>query len=167
VASAPLRSRWIAVAARNTGLRAAPWGRPLSLLAVQLVVWVLAALAAAVPAVPGLVLGGWLTANGWLATGAGVGAAGLALGSGLAVAVRSVFALAAPEVIVGRSSPWRALSRAGARGVRELGPLAVLVLSGDLLTGVGALFCGAAALPGYPITDLAVLHRWRAAEEGR
>ncbi|MEQ1504702.1 MAG: hypothetical protein ABMB14_20850, partial [Myxococcota bacterium] len=50
---------------------------------------------------------------------------------------------------------------ASASRVSELGGSIALVLAGDLATAIGGLPCGAGALPGYPITDLAALRRWR------
>jgi hypothetical protein len=160
VGGAFLRSRWIAVAARNAGWSAAPWGRPLALLGVQLVVAPLAALALAAPAIPLGAIGLWLASRGWLAVGGVLGAVGLCAGSLASTAVRSVFSLAAPEVVVGGRSALDGLAIAARRGGRELLPLAALVIAGDLATALGGLTCGAGALPGYPLTDLALLHRW-------
>lgn len=158
------RARLIAVGARASGMSSAPWGRPWALLGVELVVGVLVVLAAAIVGLPIVAISVGITAQGWYTTGAVTFAAGIGLATGAALLVRAVFALAPAGVIVDGSSAVRALLQSVSRAPREIGPLVTLVLVGDLLVAVGGLLCGAGALPGYPISDLAMLHRWR--EEG-
>ncbi|MEZ4242117.1 MAG: hypothetical protein R3F59_39370, partial [Myxococcota bacterium] len=161
VGVAVMRSRLVALGARAQGLRAAPWGRPVALLGAQLVVWAAAALVGGGLGGPLVALGAFVALHGWFTTGAAVGTFGLLLGTGAALAVRALGAFAPAEVVVARRSAVSALSRSVRAVAPQIVPVAFLVLCGDLAIGLGALACGAGALPGYPITDLAVLHRWR------
>ena len=156
-----LRARLIAVGARAAGMRSAPWGRPVALLGVELVVGVLVVIVAAVVGLPILAISAAIAAQGWYTTGAVTFATGVGLATGAALLVRAVFALAPAGVTVEGSSALRALVQSVGRAPREIGPLVTLVVAGDLLVAVGGLLCGAGALPGYPISDLAMLHRWR------
>lgn len=159
-----LRARLIAVGARAVGMTSAPWGRPWALLGVELVVGTIVLLGASIVGLPILAIAAGIAAQGWYTTGAITFAAGIGLATGTALLVRAVFALAPADVTVEGSSAVRALLQSLGRAPREIGPLLALVLVGDLLVAVGGLLCGAGALPGYPISDLAMLHRWR--EEG-
>jgi uncharacterized membrane protein len=164
--TAALRSRMIAVGARAAGLGAGPWGRPVALLGVLLVVWPAVAIVWVGLGLPAVAAAAFVASHGWVTTGAAVLALGMLLATAASLAVRALFAFAPIEVVVGRRSAAAALVRSVRQVAPQLIQVAALVLCGDLLVGVGALVCGAGALPGYPITDLAVLHRWRAPESG-
>jgi hypothetical protein len=161
-----LRSRMLAAAARACGLAAAPWGRPLALLGTQLVVLPLSLGLAALLGVPLVMASLFVGSHGWFGTAALL----LALGSAAAwlatVSVRALFATAAAEVVVARRSALRALLESARCSPGELAVRLLLVLVGDLLVSIGGLSCGAGGLPGYPITDVAVLHRWRGTQRG-
>lgn len=161
IGGAVFRSRLIAVGARAAGMESAPWGRPLALLGVELVVGPIVVLAAAVVGLPIVALSMGIAAQGWYTTGAVLFALGIGLATGAAVLVRATFALAPPGVIVEGRSALGALWASVGRAPTEIVPLVSLVLAGDLLVAAGGLLCGAGALPGYPISDLAMLHRWR------
>ncbi len=80
------------------------------------------------------------------------------LGLLLWLIARAIFAPAVSEVILGKG-PFRALIDGVTLGKGQFPAIGVLIVAGDLATGLGGALCGAGALPGYPITDLAVLHR--------
>lgn len=163
---APLRSRMIAQAARARGIAVGPWGRPAALLGVHLLTAALVAPPALGVAAAAVLAAAFVAGQGWFTTGAFVLAFGLLVATVLALAVRGVFGLAPPLAVVGGRSAVAAMSgsfrHARAEGLR----LFVLLAIGDLLVAVGALLCGAGALPGYPVADLAVLDRWAVMQDG-
>jgi hypothetical protein len=74
--------------------------------------------------------------------------------------LRVVFGFAAVEVLCGGRSSLQALWASARRG-RWRTALGAMVV-GDVATGLGALACGAGALPGYPLSDLTILCAWEA-----
>jgi hypothetical protein len=161
-----LRSRMLAASARASGLPAAPWGRPLALLGVQLVVVPLTLGFGALLAVPIAMSALFVGSHGWFTSSALLLALSFAAALLASVLVRALFAAAPSEVIVARRSALRALLSSARCPPQELAVRLLLVLAGDLLVSVGGLSCGAGGLPGYPITDVAMLHRWRGRERG-
>ena len=92
-------------------------------------------------------------------------AACAALAAGLLILVRTALALAPIEAVAGRANPIRAFIENFRRLPREFVGLVPLVVAGEAAVAAGVVACGAGALPGYPIGDLAVLHRWAELEE--
>lgn len=166
VIGAPLRSRMIAAGARAHGLRVRPWGRPAALLGVQLVTGPAHLGAGLAVALPLLGVAAGFASEGWLSTSSVVAAAGVCGGTLASLAVRGLLAWAPIEAVVGGASGLGALWRSVVRGGRERPVAFSVVLLGDLLVAFGGLICGAGALPGYPIADLALLHRWSGARRG-
>jgi hypothetical protein len=154
------RAPMIAAGARALDRPASGLRGALPLVAVDLVVGGLELLAAAIVGVP---LGGlaFLALTRGLALLAALAAAaGLVGAATIALVVRASFAYAAAEAVIDRHPPWKALGNAWTRARGDRVQLMVLLVTGDALLGVGGALCGAGALPGYPIADLAVLHRW-------
>lgn len=166
VLASPFRAPMIAAGARALDRPAIGWPRALPLVAADLLVSALELLAAAVVAVP---LAGFAA----LATQRGVYVGGslfvalAAIGAAVAaLLVRAAFAYAPAEVVVGGRAALPALARAWRKGSGDRLQLAALVLGGDLVFALGGALCGAGALPGYPVGELAVLHRWVHREDG-
>ncbi len=159
VVGAPLRAWMLVAAARSMGIAArARW---MALLGVQLLVGPLQVLLAGACLAAGGVIAGIVAGHGWYTTAGLLGFLGLVAATLVTLVVRTLFAYAPVEVVAaGRSGTgalWASLQRTPADA------LAILLLLGigDLLTALGALACGAGALPGYPISDLALLDRWK------
>jgi len=74
------------------------------------------------------------------------------------ITVRALLAPMVAEVILGKPA-WKAMIDGLRYSKGQFAAVGVLIAAGDLLTGVGGALCGAGALPGYPISDLAVLYR--------
>lgn len=156
---APLRSRMLGAGARAMGLTADD--RWIALLGVHLIVGPLQlSLATGIVALgtglttviaahglPTLASFAWFC--GWL------GATLVALG------IRAIFAYAPIEVLLRGRSALGALRRSAVRGPADTLAALVLIGIGDLAVLSGTLTCGAGALPGYPLSDLALLDRWR------
>ena len=85
----------------------------------------------------------------------------------LGIVARTTFAYAIIEVTAGARGPVQALSVGLRKASRDWPALIAILVSGDLLTALGSLLCGAGALPGLPFADLALLHRWASLEEER
>jgi len=83
----------------------------------------------------------------------------------LGVAARTAFAYAVIEVTAGARPPGPALSEGLRKAARDWPALLAILVSGDALTALGSLLCGAGALPGLPFADLALLHRWASLED--
>lgn len=160
VLTSPLRAGVIAAGARALGRPARGlWTAP-ALVVVEAVVLGLAAVAGVLVAAPFVAIAMASLSRGVpiaaaLATGAGALTAATAV-----LLVRASFAYAAAEAVIGRKGPLRAL----AAGWRASGPdrlaLVGILLVGDLTLALGGALCGAGALPGYPVGDLMVVHRW-------
>lgn len=161
-----LRSRMIAVGARTAGLSAAPWGRPLALFGVQLILMPLVALAALLFGLPLVLVASLVASQGFWTTAAVLFATGVGTATLMALTVRALFSVAPALVIVDGRSSLFALAESARYGPREIGSRLLLVWTGDLLTSLGGLLCGAGGLPGYPITDLALLLWWRETARG-
>ncbi|HHO54722.1 MAG TPA: hypothetical protein ENK18_28590 [Deltaproteobacteria bacterium] len=156
---APLRARMLKAGARSMGLDTND--RWIALLGVHLIVG---------PLQLGLATGSVILGTG---IAAGIAAHGLPtlatlawflgwLGGTLAaLVIRAIFAYAPLEVLLRGCSAIQALRRSAIRGPVDTLAAALLVGFGDLAVLLGALTCGAGALPGYPISDLALLDRWR------
>ncbi|MCA9493775.1 MAG: hypothetical protein KC621_27770 [Myxococcales bacterium] len=162
VLGAPLRSRMLAVAARARGVRAPRWGRPLAVLGAELVVGPASLGVGGVIGGIGLAASALVLSEGWVATASVVLAFGTVLAVTVALAVRACFATAALEAAVAGASGLGSLRAAILAGPRTIASSFALLVVGGLLTGVGALACGALLLPGYPIADLAIAERWLA-----
>lgn len=161
IVQAPFRTAMIAAAARAHGLAAeATVGRVLALLGVDAIRGIASVAAAAMIGVPlGAAAVGLATRDLFLFA-ALIGALGAVLAALVGLMVRASFAFASPEAVVGSSGPFGAIRRGwSASGGNRL-QIAALLLAGDVAVGFGGALCGAGALPGYPIGDVAVLHRW-------
>jgi hypothetical protein len=152
-----LRARWLAAGAAAMGhplpARTAP------VIGVHLVTLVAQAGAVVVVLLPMGAVGVGLLYAGWYSLGSGVVAAGVSLATLASFAVRVALATAAIEAALRGASGLGAVRNA--MGWARSNPLSTLglVLSGDSLILTGSLFCGAGAIPGYPMTDLALLRR--------
>lgn len=160
-ARALLRSRVLAVGARAAGLEAAPWGRPGVLLALQIVISAAAAAAALLIGLPVAGLAAIAASLGLIATGAVLFALGLVFGLCAALTARAALALAPSLAVVGGRSARQACVESMTRCPQEIRARLLIVLAGDVLISAGGLLCGAGGLPGYPITDLALLLSWQ------
>ena len=81
-------------------------------------------------------------------------------GAVAALLVRASLAYAPVETVVAGRPAWTALGDGWRRARGDRLQLAAILLLGDVLVASGGALCGAGALPGYPMADLAVLHRW-------
>ncbi len=158
--TAPLRAAMIGAGARSLGLVSRPGRRWLSLLGVHLVVHPLQLAVALLAAVAGAAGATVLAAHGWLTLAAFVGFLGAFVGLLGGLGVRALFAYAPIDVVVGERSAASALVRSARLGWRDTGTAFALLAASDLVVAVGALACGAGALPGVPLGDMAILHRW-------
>ncbi len=154
----PLRSLMIASAARALGLGV--WGltRAWSLFFVALAIGLIRGLITAILGVPLALLLLFVAGHGWygLAT---LGFAALLLLLGfLRFMVRAVFGYAPILAVADGRGPLAALQEGTAGD--DLFGVALAMFVGDCATITGSLCCGAGALPGYPMADLAILHRW-------
>lgn len=156
----PLRAAVLAAGARVLAHPTKGWRAVPSLWVVHLTIAAMQTLGAALFVLPGLAAASYLALRGWLVLGPVILTAAVLLGAVVSLLIGSVFAYAPMESVVGRRGPLASLleSLRTTRGERI--QLAALLLCGELATGLGALLCGAGALPGYPMADLAVLHRW-------
>ena len=155
VMSAPLRVAMLQAGARCIPRRGLGLRRTAALAGAQLLVagaqgvWIAASLV-----VLGLVSGGAL-AYGWWSI-ASLGGALVLVGSALGyLALQVLVAWVPVEVVLGGRSGLGAVGASLTRG--RLSTSAAAVVGGGLATGLGGLLCGAGALPGYPIRDLALL----------
>lgn len=168
--TSPLRARILAVGAGTIGA-ATDSGRPVhalrsipSLLVVDSVIAVARGLAWMLLATPGVAIASVLLGHGAVTAAVVVLAIALVLAALAGLTVRVLLAYAPVEAVVGGHGPIAALRRGLARGRGDRLAVAVLLVAGDLATGVGGVLCAAAgALPGYPLGPLALLHRF----EGR
>lgn len=160
VAGAVFRAPMIAAAARALDLSATGVARAPQLAIVELLTTLAQLIASAIIVVPLSVATTVLAARGLHLLAAlclSVAAIG---GTAIVLLVRATFAYAPAIVLVSRKDPIRALIEASKLARGDWLQLALLLFLGDALTGFGGLLCGAGALPGYPMGDLAVLHRW-------
>lgn len=161
VLSIPLRQRTLVVAARQLPSVAPPTSRRgVSFLGLHLLVGPVQVAAFVAGAIVGWLPATALAAAGWVTPAALVFAGGIALGGCTGAVARGVLGYAPAEVLFGGHSAVNALAASVQRGPRHLVAAVMLVLLGDLAMLAGALWCGAGALPGYPLGDLALLHRW-------
>jgi hypothetical protein len=161
IVQAPVRAAMIAAAARAQDVPAeAGIGRTLTLLAVDAIRGLLAVVAAAIVGVPLGAGAMWLASRDLFLFAALVASTGLVLSALVGLLARATVAYAAPEAVVGGLGPVAALREGWAEGQGDWPQLALLLLAGDVAVGLGGALCGAGALPGYPIGDVAVLHRW-------
>lgn len=165
--STPLRASLIAAGARTLGTDAAPRLALPTLWLVEGAIAVTQVGAWLAIAVPGVLCAGGLVGARAITLATVVLAFALVGAAAASFSVRALLAFAPYEVVLAGRGPIAAVQRGwhGARGQRM--GLAILMIVGDLLVGVGGLCCGAGALPGYPIGPLAVLHRWSASREER
>lgn len=160
LAQSPFRASMLRAGAEAMNQPSGGVARFPHLAAVSLVIQLLYVLATAALAVPALVLAFWLWRRGLDPLAGLVLGVGVTAGTLLGLFARSLFAYAPIEAVVHRKNAFAALRdgfRAG--GGDRVGTLLVL-FGGDLAFGVGGALCGAGALPGYPLGDLAILHRW-------
>lgn len=158
--TSPLRAPLIAAGARALDRPATGSTRALQLLVVDLVTGALQLAVAALIAVPVGALSFLLLERGlhlFGAIGVGIALVGAAAASLL---VRAALAYAPAEVVVARRGPLSALAEGWRGGRGDRVQLAIVLLFGDLAVAGGGALCGAGALPGYPLADLAILHRW-------
>jgi len=83
----------------------------------------------------------------------------------LTVAARTAFAYSIIEATAGKKGPYNALKVGLRRAGRDWFNVLCIELIAELVFGIGALLCGAGALPGLPLADLALLHRWTDLDE--
>lgn len=163
--ASPLRASMLAAGARQVGRSFRVLGRSPALAVVWLIcggleLGIVGALlsTAAVPA-------WWLLARGtyWGAVLLMMTTAPAILLVG--VVARTAFAYVAIEATAGRQP----LDRAFGTGLRKAGrdwlPVLSILSVGELAVALGSLICGAGALPGFPLAELALLHRWSSMEE--
>lgn len=159
--SVPLRRR--SLVAAGAELELAPVrGQGMAFLGLHLLLGVPRALAFLV----GLTVGVWpavqLTVAGWPAPALVALAGGSLLGAGLAALVRGTLGYAPAEVLFGGRSAVAAIGASVRRPLADVLAGIALVVLGDAAVLLGSLACGAGALPGYPWSDLGLLHRWAA-----
>jgi len=154
----PLRAAMIAAGARALGREVNGLARAPALLGVALAIGSLRVALTAVLGTPAILLVIFVAGHGWY----GLAAAGLALAilaiGVLRFGVRVLFGYAPILAVADGAGSVRALQE-GPPGSDALGVGLVLFI-GDSATVLGSLCCGAGALPGYPLADLAILHRW-------
>jgi hypothetical protein len=131
---------------------------------IDLLVAALELLAAAIPLVPAVALALFALSRGIPLLAAILAGGGAVLAALAILVVRALFAYAPAEVVVARKSAPAALAASFSRARYDLPALVLLLLAGDVAVGLGGAFCGVGALPGYPLSDLAVLHRWAGVE---
>ncbi|MFT4626809.1 MAG: hypothetical protein ACI8PZ_005487 [Myxococcota bacterium] len=134
-------------------------GRWLPLVGVHIGVGLAQAFVAGLVAVPGVIGGGALVASGWYSVGTAVIAITASLATLLAFIVRAVFAFAPAEAVVNGHGLVPALSASWRRSQADVAATAIVVFIGDAATVLGGLACGAGSLPGYPLSDLALVRR--------
>ncbi len=159
---APFRALLIDAGAAAQGIPSRGWRRAPALAGVQIVVTVTATSGAAIVLLPALGLAAVAATYGWFSLAAVTAALGV-VGATLAVfGVRVLFATAPIEAVVAGRSGLQSLRHSARRSlaIDRVGPAVVLIV-GDLAVTIGGMACGAGALPGYPMSDLALLHRWR------
>jgi hypothetical protein len=109
---------------------------------------------------PSVAVGAALVASGWVASGLAFAAFGVAAAELAALMVEALLAAAPSEIVLGGRSGLGALSAS----IRESGgaflPRLGLLFAGRAAVAIGGLGCGAGALAGYPIGDLAVMSHW-------
>jgi hypothetical protein len=108
----------------------------------------------------GLLLGGALLSGGWFALGFFVPAISWIVASGFDLGWQSLFGTALVEVLLARQGALDALRRSARGFAADALPQLAIGAVGSLAVGIGGLCCGAGALPGYPLSDLARLDRW-------
>lgn len=114
----------------------------------------------AVVGVPGLALALFVLSTGWFATGLLLAGASVLAAELAAVAAGALVAGAPAEVVVGGRGSLAALGASLLQAPSAWLPRFAYLLAGSATVTLGSLFCGAGALPGYPIAELAVLHHW-------
>ena len=158
VVGVPLRALLIAAGARALGLSASGLRRAGSLLFVELAIGTLRVALTVALGLPALLITVFIAGHGWY----GLATAGLAialLGIGLLrFLVRALFGYAPILAVAYQKGPIDALKQ-GMPGPDLVGVILTLFIA-DSATVLGGLCCGAGALPGYPLADLALLHRW-------
>ncbi|MFK7931613.1 MAG: hypothetical protein AB8H79_25760 [Myxococcota bacterium] len=160
VLATPLRGLAIAAGARERGHHFSVVAQTPSLV----IVWLVAAAvegAVIIALMSGAVLPAW-----WLiARGSYWGAIVLVASAApallvLTVIARTAFAYSIIEATVGKRGPYNAIKFGLQRTGRDWFNVLCIELMAELVFGFGALLCGAGALPGLPLADLALLHRW-------
>lgn len=164
ILTSPLRAGMIAAAARALGRPARGWSAAPALVLVEAVVWSLAVATAALVGAPfAMVAVASLSRGVPIAAAAATGIGGM-LAAVVGLLVRASFAYAPAEAVIGRRGPLAALSAGWRASGPDRFPLAAALLTGDAALAIGGALCGAGALPGYPIGDLIVVHRWLSSE---
>ncbi len=110
--------------------------------------------------VPGLAAALFVIGTGWFATGLFLAAVSVLAAELAAVAAGALLAGAPAEVVVGGRGGIAAIGASLVQAPYAWLPRFAFLLVGDAVVAVGSLVCGAGALPGYPIAELAVLHHW-------
>lgn len=165
IVAAPLRATFLAAGARQLAHPFPIWRRSPTLA----VVWVVAG--GVELAVVGGALSTALVPAWWLLSrGTYWGAALLLITTApaillLGVAARTAFAYVAIEATAGQLALGPAFSVGMRKAGRDWFPMLCILTTGELAVAVGGLLCGAGALPGLPLAELALLHRWASMEE--
>lgn len=159
VVTVPLRGMRLVAGARAVGHQVAGI-RPGPLLVVVAVAELLREGMAVAIVVPTVAAGLALADAGWIGSGLLTAAAGVLGAQVAALGVESIVAGAPIEVVVGGKSSLGALRQSVVQAPVAALPRFLLLAAGRSTALVGGLVCGAGALPGYPLDDLAVLHHW-------
>jgi hypothetical protein len=159
VAQVPLRGWMLVAGARALGV-ASLGPRVGPLMAFQVIDSLASGAVLLLIAVPSLALGGAIVAEGWVASGLGVAAAGVAGAEVASLMVEAALAGAPSEIVLGGRSGLGALSASLEQFTDAFLARLWLLFAGRVALIVGGLGCGAGALPGFPIADLAVMSHW-------
>ena len=154
---APLRAIIIHLGALAGGRESR--GAVLPLIGVHMMTAGLRLVAAAVGAIPLVGAGLAMLGAGWYSLGTAVVAAGAGLGTVLSFMVRWGLAYAPAHAVMKGRGALPAASASWAQVRDRPGETALILLAPDILTVGGGLLCGAGALPGYPLSDLALSRR--------
>ena len=161
--AAPLRAAIVGAGARSLELHWPPrwlWVRIGHLLLVHTVVVAVQLVGALALVSLGIAAAAWFLGHGWLVLPTGFLFAGAVAAAALAVVVEGLFGYAPAEALLHGCSAPVSLWRSATRGWGDLGAAVVFHGIGGGIVALGALACGAGALPGYPFGDLAVLAHW-------
>jgi len=155
VLSAPLRVAVLQAGARCLPRRGLGLRRSAAMAGAQLVVATIQGLWISASLVVLALVGGGALAYGWWSV-ASLGGALVLLGSACGyVLLQTAVAWVPVAVVVGGHSGLGAVVASLRHG--DWGTALASVVGGGLATGLGGLLCGAGALPGYPLRDLALL----------
>lgn len=136
-------------------------GSAVRLAVIDAVRAALATVVTAAAALPFALGAAWLSARGLYLFAAIAVGVGVVIAVGLGTLARAALAYAPALIVSGRRGLWTALTRGRPCDLPDLLTVTGLLLAGDLAVGLGGALCGAGALPGYPLADLALLARWQ------